>query len=158
MSVAFVVVLAFGIGVVGGLRSMTAPAVVAWAAHLGGIGLSGTTLGFMGSSWCVGISTLAALGEFVGDLMPWVPSRISAFPLAARIAVGAFTGTCLGVAGGMSLVAPALSGALGAGIGAFGGYYARKKLVQSLRVPDAVIAIAEDLVAVGLGLIIVSRF
>jgi hypothetical protein len=34
MNVGFVLALAFGIGVVAGLRTFTAPAVTAWAAHL----------------------------------------------------------------------------------------------------------------------------
>ena len=41
MNSGFALFLAFGIGVVAGLRSMTAPAIVAWAAHLGWISLSG---------------------------------------------------------------------------------------------------------------------
>ena len=36
MSSGIAVLLAFGIGIVAGLRSLTAPAVVAWAAYLGG--------------------------------------------------------------------------------------------------------------------------
>ena len=35
MNSGFELFLAFGIGVVAGLRSMTAPAIVTWAAHLG---------------------------------------------------------------------------------------------------------------------------
>ena len=51
MNSTFALLLAFGIGVVAGLRSMSAPAIVAWAAHLGWIHLSGSPLSFMGSSW-----------------------------------------------------------------------------------------------------------
>jgi hypothetical protein len=47
MNSGFALFLAFGIGVVAGLRSMTAPAIVAWAAHLGWISLSGSHLAFM---------------------------------------------------------------------------------------------------------------
>jgi uncharacterized membrane protein len=50
MNSGFALFLAFGIGVVAGLRSMTAPAIVAWAANLGWISLSGSHLAFMGSS------------------------------------------------------------------------------------------------------------
>ena len=70
MNSGFLFLLALGIGVVAGLRSMTAPAVVAWAAHLGWINLSGSRLAFMGSAWAVGISSLAALGVFVVDQLP----------------------------------------------------------------------------------------
>jgi hypothetical protein len=58
MNSGFALLLALGIGVVAGSRSMTAPATVAWAAHLGWINVSGSHLAFMGSAWAVGIFTL----------------------------------------------------------------------------------------------------
>jgi uncharacterized membrane protein len=154
----FALLMAFGIGVVAGLRSMTAPAVVAWAAHLGWINLSGSPLAFMGSTWAVGIFTLGALGEFVADQLPTTPARTTAVPLGARIVMGLLTGACLGAAGGASLWLGAVVGAVGGIAGAFGGYQARVGLVRALHVPDFAIAISEDLLAIGLGLFFVSRF
>jgi uncharacterized membrane protein len=158
MNSGFGLLLVFGIGVVAGLRSMTAPAVVAWAAHLGWIHLSGSPLAFMGSPWAVGIFTLGALGEFIADQLPSTPARTAAVGLTARIVVGLLTGACLAVAGGASYWLAALIGAIGAIAGAFGGYQARVRLVRGLHVPDAAVAIPEDLVAIGLGLLLVSRF
>jgi len=51
-----------------------------------------------------------------------------------------------------------VAGAIGGIAGAFGGYQARVGLVRALRVPDFAIAIAEDMVAIGLGLLLASRF
>ena len=48
MNIELALLLAFGIGVVAGLRSLTAPAVVAWAAHIGWINLHGSHSGFHG--------------------------------------------------------------------------------------------------------------
>jgi uncharacterized membrane protein len=158
MNSGFALLLVFGIGVVTGLRSMTAPAVVAWAAHMGWINLSGSPLAFMGSAWAVGIFTLGALGEFVADQLPTTPARTAAVGLTARIVIGLLTGACLGVAGGSSYWLGALIGAIGAIAGAFGGYQARVRLVRGLHVPDAAIAIPDDLIAIGLGLLLVSRF
>jgi uncharacterized membrane protein len=158
MNSGFALLLAFCIGVVTGLRSMTAPAVVAWAAHLGWINLSGSPLAFMVSAWAVGIFTVGALGEFVADQLPTTPARTAAVGLTARIVIGLLTGACLGVAGGASYWLGALIGAIGAIAGAFGGYQARVRLVRGLHLPDAAIAIPEDLVAIGLGLLLVSRF
>lgn len=158
MNPGLALVLVFAIGLVAGLRSMTAPAAVAWAAHAGWIHLAGSPLAFMGSFSAVAIFTLAALGEFVADLLPMTPARTSAFPLTARVAVGLLTGACLAVAGDASIWLGALVGMLGAIAGAFGGYQARVGLVRALRVSDIAIAIPEDLVAVGLGLLVVSRF
>src|ERR1044072_1636278 len=47
--------LALGIGVVAGLRSLTAPAVVAWSAHLNWLNLHGSPLAFVGSTTVVAI-------------------------------------------------------------------------------------------------------
>lgn len=158
MNSGFALLLAFGIGVVTGLRSMTAPAVVAWAAHLGWINLSGSPLAFMASAWAVGIFTVGALGEIVADKLPTTPARTAAVGLTARIVIGLLTGACLGVAGGASYWLGSLIGAIGAIAGAFGGYQARVRLVRGLNVPDAAIALPEDLVGIGLGLLLVSRF
>jgi uncharacterized membrane protein len=152
-----VLLLAFGIGVVAGLRSLTAPAVVAWAAHIGWLNLHGSPLAFMGSIWTVGIFTLLALVEFVADKLSGTPSRTAPVGLSARIVTGALSGACLAAAGNAALWVGALAGALGGIAGAFGGYQARVGLVRALRVPDFVIAIPEDLVAIGLGLFLASR-
>jgi uncharacterized membrane protein len=158
MSSGFAVLLAFCIGVVAGLRSLTAPAVVAWAARLGWINLSSSPLASMSSAWAVGIFTLGALGEFIADQLPTTPARTTAVPLAARIVMGLLTGACLGAAAGASLLLGAIAGAIGAIAGAFGGYQARVGLVRVLQAPDFAIAIPEDLLAIGLGLFLVSRF
>jgi uncharacterized membrane protein len=137
---------------------MTAPAALAWAARLGWINLSNSSLAFMGSVWAVAIFTLLAIGELVADKLPATPARTSTIPLIARIVVGLLTGACLGAAAGASIWLAALIGAIGATAGTFGGYQVRTKLVRNLELPDIAIAIPEDLVAIGLGLFLVSRF
>jgi uncharacterized membrane protein len=158
MNAGFILLLALGIGFVAGLRSLTAPAVVAWAAHLGWINLHGSPLAFMGTTWPVGIFTVLAVVELIADQLPNTPARTAAVGLSARIVTGALTGACLAVAGGATPWIGVLAGAVGAIAGAFGGYHARVGLDRALRVPDFVIAIPEDLVAIGLGLLLVSRF
>ena len=158
MNSALALGLAFGIGIVAGLRSLTAPAVVAWAAHLGWINLHGTPLTFMGSAWAVGVFSILALVELVADKLPNTPSRTAPVGLSARIGTGALTGACFAIAGGTPLLLGALAGAIGGIAGAFGGYNARVGLVPALRIPDFAVAIPEDVVAIGLGLFLVSRF
>jgi uncharacterized membrane protein len=112
----------------------------------------------MGSVWAVAIFTLLALVEFVADQLPSTPARTAAVGLTARIVTGALSGACIGVAGGALLWLGALLGAIGGIGGAFGGYQARVGLVRALHVPDFVVAAPEDLVAIGVGLLIASRF
>ncbi len=158
MTSTFALLLAFAIGIVAGLRSLSAPAVVAWAAHLGWINLHSSPLTFMGSKWSVGIFTVLALVELVADQLPSTPARTAAVGLCARIVTGGLCGACLAVAGGAALAGGAVAGAIGGVAGAFGGYHARVGLVRSLHVADVVIAVPEDVVAVALGLFLVSRF
>ena len=152
-----VLLFALGIGVAAGLRAMTAPAVVAWAGHLAWLDIWGTYFAFMGSKWAVILFTIAALGEFVNDQLPKTPARTTAGPLGVRIVMGTLSGSCVAVAGHAPLMLGALLGAVGAIIGAFAGYKARVGLVQRLRVPDFAIAIPEDLLAIGLAVLMVKH-
>src|SRR5208282_4461571 len=89
MSTATMLGLALGIGVMAGLRSMTAPAVVCWAAHLHWIDLQGSRLSFLGSTVAMAIVTLLAVGELVADKLPSTPNRTSTGPLVWRVLTGA---------------------------------------------------------------------
>ena len=151
-------VLTFAIGLVAGLRSLTAPAVVCWAAHLGWINLSGSLLAFMGSTWAVWLFTILALVEYVTDQLPSTPARTVPVQLGARLALGMLSGACLAVAGHVSLWVGVLAAAVGVLVGTFGVYEVRAGLVRSQQVKDIAVAIPEDLVAIGLGLFVVSRF
>ena len=158
MNFGLVVLLAFGIGFVAGLRSLTAPAVVAWATHLGWLDLHNSPLAFMGTLWAVGVFTVLAVVELVADQLPNTPARTAAVGLSARVVMGALSGACVTVAAGGTLWSGVLAGAIGGIAGAFGGYQARVGLVRTLGVADYAVAIPEDLVAIGLGLFLVSRF
>lgn len=157
MSMDFILFSAFGIGVVAGLRSLTAPAVVSWAAYLGWLNVQGSPLAFMGSIVAVAILSLLALGELGADLSPRIPRRTAPGPLAARFLMGGLCGACLGVSAGQSLSTGALLGALGGLIGAFAGYELRRRLVTGLNIRDVFVALAEDAVAIGLACFLVAR-
>jgi len=153
----YLFVLALGIGIVAGLRSLTAPAVVAWGAHLGWLNLHGSPLAFMGSITAVAIFSLLAIGELIADKLPTIPKRTAPAPLLARIITGGLCGACLLATAEKSLVAGAILGGTGGVIGAFLGYDIRRRLVNNLHIKDFVVAVCEDVVAVGLALFLVSR-
>jgi len=150
----FAYLLALLIGVVAGLRTMTAPAVVSWAAFLGWLHLDGTWLAFLGYAWTPWILTLAAFGELAADQLPSTPSRKVPVQFGARIMTGMLSGAALGVAGG-SLVAGAVAGAIGAVIGTLGGYAGRKRLAAAFG-NDRPAALVEDAIAIVGALLIVS--
>jgi uncharacterized membrane protein len=153
----YVFVLALGIGIVAGLRSLTAPAVVAWGAYLSWLNLHGSPLAFIGSTTAVAILSVLAIGELIADKLLMIPKRTAPAPLMARIITGGLCGACLCAAAGQSLVAGALLGGIGGVVGAFLGYSIRRRLVNDLHINDFVVAVCEDVVAVGLALFLVSR-
>lgn len=148
---------AFLIGLFAGLRSLTPPAAVAWAVHLGWLRLA-RPLALVGSLPAVIILSVLAVTELVFDKLPNTPSRTAPPGLIARIVTGGFSGACVSVGGGKSALVGAGLGALGGIVGCFGGYQARARLVKALRQPDFNIALLEDLIAIGGSLFIVSRF
>jgi uncharacterized membrane protein len=151
----YVFILALGIGIVAGLRSLTAPAVVAWGAHLNWLNLHGSPLAFMGSTTAVAILSVLAIGELIADKLPMMQKRTAPAPLMARIVTGGLCGACLCAATGQSLIVGAVLGGIGGVIGAFLGYDFRRRL--DLHIKDFLVAICEDVVAVGLALFLVSR-
>jgi len=158
MSPSLVLLLAFLIGVVAGLRSLTAPAVVAWAAHRNWLDLHGSPLSFMASTTATIIFSVLAVVELIADQLPSAPARTKPTGLIARIVLGGLSGACIAAAGTQSLSFGTILGVVGGIAGAFGGYQVRTRLVKALKVPDLVIALLEDAVAIAGGLFIVSRF
>lgn len=153
----YVFALALGIGFAAGLRSLTPPAIVAWAAHFGWLNLGNSPLAFMGSIITVIVFSLLALFELFADLQPSTPKRTAPVPLGARILTGGLCGACICAASNQSLIVGAILGGVGGIIGAFAGYEIRRKLVAALNVKDLFIALLEDLVTIGLACFLVSR-
>ena len=149
-------VLAVAIGVVAGLRSMTAPAVVAWAAHLGWRRLEDTPLAFLGSAAVRWVLSALAIGELIADKLPFVPSRTTPGPFFGRVVTGAVSGAALVAGHGGAWLLGAILGAVGGVMGTLGGYRVRTGLTGRLSAPPYVVAMAEDVVAVGGALLIVA--
>lgn len=149
-----VYVLAFLIGVIAGLRAMTAPAWVSWAARLGWLHLENTGLAFLGYAATPYIFSVAAIGELVNDKLPKTPSRKVPPQFAARILSGALCGAAFGAAV-QSLIGGLVAGAVGAVAGTLGGAELRGRLVATTGGKDLPIALLEDAIAVGAGFLIV---
>jgi uncharacterized membrane protein len=152
---AFPLLLAFKIGVIAGLRSLTAPAAVCLAAQLGWIDLRQSPLAFMGSNIACWVFGLLAVVELVMDKLPFTPSRLTPGPLGARILLGGLAGATLVSAASPAVIIGAISGAVGGIVGALAGYQARVNAAKFL--PDLVVALIEDAIGVGGALLIVSN-
>jgi uncharacterized membrane protein len=147
--------LAFLIGVAAGLRAMTPPAAVCWAARLGGLELQGTPLAFLGHALTPWIFTAAALAELVTDKLPKTPSRKVPPQFIARILMGALCGAALGATAG-ALAGGLVAGAIGAVAGTLGGAELRGRLSRAAG-RDLPIALLEDAIAIALSFWVVTR-
>lgn len=144
--------LALLIGVVAGLRAMTAPAMVSWALHLGWLDASGTWLDFLSISWVRWLLTVLALVELVTDQLPSTPSRTVPVQFGTRLVTGAISGAAIGAAHG-ALAGGLCAGVVGAVIGTLGGRAIRARLAKALG-SDRPAALIEDVVAIGGALLI----
>lgn len=146
--------LAFLLGCVDGLRSLTPPALVCWAARLGWLHFDGTRLAFVNRRSTLIIFTVLAVGELIADKLPKTPARTAPLGLIARIFFGGACGLAIATSTGTSLFISVLLGAMGGVVGAFSGYHTRRFIVSAMHAPDFAVAAAEDVVAIGGGLLI----
>jgi uncharacterized membrane protein len=147
MTHTLVLLMALLIGVVAGLRSLTAPAVVAWAGFLGWINLQHTWASWVANIIAVVILTVLAVGELVNDKLPKTPARTAPPIFAARIIMGGFSGAVIGAAWHWTFTSLG-AGVIGAVLGTLGGYHARKALVAVSGGRDLPIALLEDAIAI----------
>ena len=148
---------AFNIGVIAGMRSLTAPALVSYKlAHTNpnrsvGPAIPDSKLHFLTSSTTANVLAVLAGGELIGDKVPGVPNRIDPMPLTMRVGSGALSAAALTEADGNSAPIGAVVGALGAVAGAYAFFYLRRWLTHEKGLPDPLVALAEDALAIGLG-------
>lgn len=136
--------LAFALGFVCGLRTFAPLAIFSGAALIGAVRLSGTGFSFLGEAWVFAVLAALALFELGGDKAKSAPPRTSVLALSGRILAGAILGGVVGALAGMTLTG-AVFGALGAFVGAYAGKWARGRLRRPLG-GNANAGMAEDLI------------
>jgi uncharacterized membrane protein len=154
MNVTSGLVLPLLIGVIAGLRAMTAPAAISLAARAGRLDLATTRLAFLGYAYTPWIFTVLALVELVTDQLPKTPSRTVPIQFGTRILMGGLTGGAIAASGG-ALAVGAIAGMVGAVIGTLGGRALRGRLAAALG-NDRPAAVIEDLIALGGAFLIVE--
>jgi uncharacterized membrane protein len=138
------------IGAAAGLRAMLAPALVSRALAKGGVSGGGLSRRLLGAPAAAAILPAFAALELLADKLPMIPPRIAPGALIARAVSGAWAAAA--AAGGQRRrLTPALVGAASAITAAFAGYHLRRWVVRRTGLPDALVAVAEDAVAVALG-------
>ncbi len=141
---------ALAAGAVAGMRTMTAPAVVSYKMMRinkaeGQEHASGLSGGRVSATLA-----LAALGELVADKLPKTPNRTVPQALVMHGLSGAFAGAAVSGRGSDARIRGAVLGGLAAIGAAYGMYYLRAWLVKRSGIPDAVVALGEDAIAITL--------
>jgi uncharacterized membrane protein len=153
MTHVLVLLLALLVGVIAGLRALTAPAVVAWGAFLGWIDVEGKWSEWVANPITVTVLTIFLLVELVTDQLPKTPSRKTPPQFITRLLMGAFAGAVIGSAFFHTFSALG-AGIVGAVLGTLGGAEARTRLTAANGGKDRPVAIGEDVVAVGGGFLV----
>ena len=153
MTQVIVILLALLIGVIAGLRALTAPAVVAWGAFLGWIDVEGKWSQWVAHPITVVVLTIFLVVELVTDQLPKTPSRKTPPQFVSRIIMGAFAGAVIGSAFFHTFSALG-GGIIGAVLGTLGGAEARQRLTAANGGRDRPVAIGEDVIAVGGGFLV----
>jgi uncharacterized membrane protein len=150
-------VVYFLIGFATGLRSLTPLAVICWAAHAGWLQFAPSKLAFIGKWPTVTMLTLLAAAELLVDKLPQTPARTKAVGLTARVILGCVCAVLISVACSGHMVLAAIAGFIGAITGAFAGYHTRHVLVLRAGMPDFIVALTEDVIAIAGSLLIISH-
>lgn len=135
------------IGIVAGMRSMSAPLFASIYAR---DALPGSRLGLLGAPSTARTLKALAASELIADKLP-IGARIAAGPLLARVASGAVSGALICAADSRRPEIGALLGGLAALAGTFGFYHLRKRIGRSAAVPDRALGVAEDALVLGIG-------
>jgi uncharacterized membrane protein len=149
--------LSFAIGAVSGLRSMMAPAIVAWSVHRGWLVPHDSRLAIAGSTTVTALCIFGALGELVVDKLPITPSRLRIPSLMVRAILGGLSAAVLTAAASQAVPVGAIVGGVGGIAGSYAGYHARHALVRATGGRDLPIALIEDAIAIAIGFFVVLQ-
>ena len=145
---------ATALGVVAGMRSMAAPAILGRLSRTRCL-KEGCATTF--EKPVIAHSLLAlAIGEFVFDKLPFMPKRTQTGSLIARMASGAICSALFCSALKRSPVMGAFAGASAALGGTYAFYELRRAATEELGMPGFAVALAEDAVAAGLGFMVAN--
>ena len=143
---------AIGIGTVAGMRSASAPALTShYFAKNPSLFLDASPLKGLGLPVAANVLKFMATGELIADKLPMVPSRTDPGPLGARAVSGGVCGAAVFLAEGERAEVGAALGAAAAVASSFLFMNLRRVIGRAATLPDPVVALAEDGLALGIG-------
>jgi uncharacterized membrane protein len=143
---------AISLGILAGMRTFAAPVVVSqMLIEHPSKAFTVSPLKFMRSKPAATGFAALAVGECVGDKLPFTPNRIEAGGVIGRCLSGGLAGATIFRAHNYHPVLGALIGSSSALLGTFGSYFLRKGIVKQTKIADPYIGAAEDLLAITIG-------
>ena len=143
------------LGVVTGMRSMTAIAALAWAAWLGLVPEYGWAT-WIAHLLAALIFSICALGEYVVDTLPQTPRRTDLGPALFRVVVASLVGAMVAKTIDEPLAGGIIFGAVGAIIGTWGGFFVRMTVARVFR-RDLPAALLESASAIALAVLALAK-
>ena len=149
--------LASALGTLTGMRSMSGPLFGALLRTLNE-DESGPLADRLNGRKAVSLLSALALGEIVADKIPGIGDRTDPLPLLARATAGALAGAMVCGRNDTDRIAMTISaGAVAAIAGTFAAFHLRRSLTQDAGLPDAVLAVIEDALVYGSGLVLLQQ-
>ncbi len=143
------------LGVVTGMRSMTAITALSWAAWLALVPEHGWATWIAHLVVAI-IFTLCALGEYGVDTLPQTPRRTTLGPALVRVIVASLVGAMVATAIDEPVAGGVLFGSVGAVIGTWGGFFVRMTVARIFR-RDLPAALLESASAITLAVLAILR-
>ncbi len=141
--------VALGVGVVAGMRSLVAPAVVSRTLSQQPVpGDAGAVERVLASPRTASVLSALAIGEEIIDKLPGVPPRTRTAALAMRAVAGALSAAPIAMRHSLHLAPVGLVAAAGAIVGAFLFVRVRRRIATGTGLPDAIVGTAEDAAAI----------
>ncbi|QIX61367.1 DUF4126 family protein [Hymenobacter lutimineralis] len=141
-----------GMGVIAGMRSASAPALLNHALQRRpSAGLRHSRLHWLQEAAVGKGLKLLAGAEMLGDKLPNAPDRTAPISVTGRAMSGALVGASLYKLNRQSWLGGAVLGAVGAVAGTFGAYTLRKLAADPTRFPEPLPGFVEDLLVVAGG-------
>lgn len=144
-------------GVIAGMRSMSAPALVSnYLADNQFPEIESSAFRLLATENVANTLKVLAVSEMIADKTSFIPNRISPAPLIGRAISGALCGASLCTTQKESSKVGAISGGLAAVASAYSVYHLRKRLGEE-GIPDVLLGIIEDAVVIKAGMSILEE-
>lgn len=149
--------LASALGTLSGMRSMSGPLFGALVRSLNE-DESGPLSDRLNGKKAVSTLAALALAEIVADKMPGIGDRTAPLPLFGRMAAGALAGAMVCGKNDTDRIAMTVSAGVVAAIaGTFAAHQLRRSLSENVGIPDTLLALAEDALVYGSGVVLLQQ-